>query len=274
MREGHCGDAESRVGAHDRWTIKAVDAKMRPLGGKHTASKGANMTEKKRTWDRACDTYHRVWKLIARAAVAVGFGYAAWIGLEAADFRMALLGLLGLLLLGFWAYVEWIIKNRDISIGKEGFSITKPSKDPSPVADSGEARGGLDAFAGTVRDSFIHLGNRYYYMASSESTSFACPSESPNWLWTMAYEHYAAANRIKKSILTAFRCMQCLAHMGGNLDNLLMQYFEQALWHADGPREEVENRHVFAEWVRAHRTDLVDPRFASKLRTDLKNAKL
>ena len=232
------------------------------------------MTEKKRTWDRVRDAYHRFWKLIARAAVAAGFGYAAWDGLRAADFRMALLGLLGLLLLGFWQYVDWIIKNRDVNIGKELLSITKPSEQPSPAADRSDIRPGVDALRGAVRDSFIYLGNQHYARARRDEPPIPMPSDNV-WLWAMAYEHYAAANRIQRSILTAFRCMECIAHMdGGKLDQLLLQYFEQALWHVDGPREEVENRQRFAEWVRARRRLLAESGFASTLRSNLKKANL
>ncbi len=215
--------------------------------------------------------WHWMWKAVARAGAVAGLGYAAWIGLKAGDVYMTLIGLVGLLLLGFWSYIEWIIHNRNIKLGKDGFEITKTGPDPSPPSSIFEADQSIAAFAGCVRDNFIYLGNHYFEFANRRASVTDVASFPRDWL--TAYEHYAAANRLKSSILTAVRCMQCLAQLGEGHDPLILAYYDQALWHAEcGPREDIRGRMNFVTLVSKYKTARWTPDFVKKLRDALKQS--
>jgi hypothetical protein len=174
---------------------------------------------------------------------------------------MTLIGLLGLLILGFWSHIDKLISTRDIVIG-EWLRITKPPDDrPSP------------AVAGTVRDNFIYLGNHYLRLARPP----ALPS-SGGWVSLTAYEHFAAAHRLTPSILTAVRCMQCLALLGPDDAEmheqdraLMLTYYDQALWHAErGPAADVRDRMSFVTWVTQRKSARWEPDFPTKLRRALR----
>jgi len=168
---------------------------------------------------------------------------------EPKNAAMAVGGLAVFAIVVFWRQIKELIEKHDIVIGRERIEITHP-----PQAISTELVGG-------VRDNFIFLGNHFFIRQQ----------------WDTSYEHYLAANRLKESILTAFRCMACLARIDigssdelrSRIDNLLRDFYDQALWHADGPHAELKGRECIAEWVRGLRARCNEDDFPNTLRREL-----
>jgi len=183
--------------------------------------------------------YLCLWAVRATLAWPPGLQYTA------ANVTQALAALSGLLLIAFWRDVWKFMENRGVTLNREGFSVSQPSVPAEPLT-------------GSVRDNFIYLGLYYYGMCEPG----------------LAYQHFAAADRMTGSILTAFRCMQSLASVSAAGDDALVEYYDRALWHAlHGGPANLKDRTRFAEWVLARRHRRFDPDFPQALRTDLQQVR-
>jgi len=154
-----------------------------------------------------------------------------------------------LLVIAFRAELAALLRSRNIVVASNRIELTHVDTIPSELS-------------GTVRDNFIHLGNFHMYRHR----------------YRAAFEHYASAHRLDKSILTAFRCMQCLAAlchdpaMAGQARPVLQKYFEDAVGLADGPIEDLEQRYSYAEWVKDRRGLLLAPDDDITLASDLRRS--
>ncbi len=172
-------------------------------------------------------------------------------GKETSYLWTPVLGAALLLLIAYHREIWELIRSRDIEVGPERIGLTKT------VAPS-------EPFEGSVRDNFIYLG--IVNLRGGE--------------YRLAYEHFAAAHRLKKSILAAFRCMQCLAFMaaqeeerdtqGTAFDDQILRLYGDALWAARwGPGSDVVGRERFAAWILDHQAGRWDQRFIHGLKKDL-----
>lgn len=152
-----------------------------------------------------------------------------------------------LLAIAFWPHVQQFIGSRNIAIGKGGVELTQVKDIPSVLT-------------GTVRDNFIYIGNFHLQ----------------NRRYRAAFEYYASAHRLQRSIMTAFRCMQSLAalcdhmEMAQQVHPIIHTYFGDALVLAEGPLADLAGRIELAEWVRERRKLLLVPDGDATLVHDLK----
>lgn len=175
-------------------------------------------------------------KTLRAGTVALLF-ISAIIGLAEGQISFAVVGLAGLAVISSWEF----IKDRSLSIGTEGIKLGEPSTTSSQPGDKGD-----------VRDNFISLGN--YFMFRGQ----------PDYM--TAYQHFFAADRLGSSLLTAFRCMQCIALAQHPDNNTLLAWFDKAIEHVDGPWEKLRGRQNFAQWIRDRRTNRHTPNFLENLR--------
>ena len=136
-----------------------------------------------------------------------------------------------LLAIAFRQHVWEFIGSRNIVIGRGGVELTQLNDGIPSV------------LTGTVRDNFIYIGKLHFQKRR----------------YRASFEHYASAHRLRRSILTAFRCMQSLAAlctddaMAQQARPVIQTYFEDALALADGSPADLAGRLELAEWVRQRR---------------------
>ena len=164
--------------------------------------------------------------LILRVIVVVLLLLGACQALDYVDPWLFLAAVGGLFLVAFWEHVKQLSVR--LRTPWFGLDLERPEIGEAKAADSPDQ-------SGDIRDNFLYLGNYYLGRGRHEE----------------AFQHYQAAYRLKGSILAAFRCMQSAA-LAGCSEEVVLEWFQRALWHANGPWRELEGRQKFSEWVKAH----------------------
>ncbi len=166
--------------------------------------------------------------------VLAGVGTLAW-GLCSGEFKwvLALTVLAALLLFG----ERLAIRLREMSVKAGGVEICiglEPSATTQAVPDV------VPPSLGTVRDNFIFLAH-HFRMNGDHATAF---------------QHYFAAHRMRKSILTAYYAVECLCReyrdrASVELAQWIVDWFDDAVWLCGRPHEELEGRQGLVERVQS-----------------------
>lgn len=169
----------------------------------------------------------RIAKEVGKVPFIAGIVALGFIGLQREELQWFAIALAALAVVIFWDQLAL----RRLKFG--GVELERDVATPTSAKGPSDSRNDLMA----IRDNFIYLGNHFL-----EDGRYAD-----------AFQFYRCAHNLKKSILTAFRALQCLCHLpdaAQKLGQRIRQWFEDAVWLSDGPWSDLEGRTEFVEHIK------------------------